>query len=304
MSGGRMHADEVDTDASLVGRLLAVQFPQWAQLPIEPVRSAGTDNAIYRLGEDLAVRLPRIPGAAGQVDKEHRWLPRLAPLLPLAISVPLGKGTPAEGYPWPWSVYRWLDGEDATVGRIADARQAALDLGSFVAVVQGVDPTDGPCPGEHNVFRGVALAMRDSHTRAAIAALDGTIDAGAATAVWEAALRAPAWHGPPVWIHGDLQAGNLLVRQGRLSAVIDFGCLGVGDPACDVMVAWSFLSADTRDVFRAAVQVDDATWARGRGWALSVGLIALPYYRVSNPVLAHISRRAIDQALADHQCAH
>jgi len=123
------------------------------------------------------------------------------------------------------------------------------------------------------------------------------------TAAWEVALAAPVWQGSPVWLHGDLQAGNLLTRQGHLSAVIDFGCLGVGDPACDLQVAWNFLSAKTRDVFRASLPVDAATWARGRGWALSVGLIALPYYQNTNPILAGISRRAIDEVLADHKCA-
>lgn len=301
MSTRRMHVDEVDTDAPLARRLLAAQFPQWAKLPIQPVPSAGTDNAIYRLGDDMAVRLPRIHGAALQVDKEHRWLPRLAPLLPLAIPVPLGKGTPADGYPWPWSVYRWLDGENATVERIAGSDHAATELGRFIAALQRVDPNGGPRPGEHNSFRGVPLAVRDPPTRAAIGSLHSTLDTSAATAAWEAALRATAWQRAPVWIHGDLLAGNLLARQGRLSAVIDFGCLGVGDPACDVMAAWTFLSAESREVFRAALGVDDATWARGRGWALSFGLIALPYYRVSNPVLARIARRAIDEALADHQ---
>jgi aminoglycoside phosphotransferase (APT) family kinase protein len=294
-----MHSDEVDTDVSLVGRLLAAQFPQWADLPIEPVRSAGTDNALYRLGEDMVVRLPRIHWATGQVDKEQRWLPRLAPHLPLAIPVPLAMGAPAEGYPWHWSVYRWLAGETATVERVADLRQAATDLARFIAALQRIDPTGGPPPGPNNSHRGEALATRDAQTRAAIASLHGMLDAGAVTTAWEAALAAPTWQGPPVWIHGDLQAGNLLARQGRLSAVIDFGCLGVGDPACDLQVAWNFLSAETRDVFRAALQVDAATWARGRGWALSVGLIALPYYQNTNPALAGISRRAIEEVLAD-----
>jgi aminoglycoside phosphotransferase (APT) family kinase protein len=300
MSTDKMHVDEVDTSVSLVARLLAAQFPQWADLPIEPVRSAGTDNALYRLGDDMVVRLPRIHWAIGQADKEHRWLPRLAPFLPLAIPVPLAKGDPGAGYPWHWSVYRWLEGENATIERIADLRQAATDLAQFVAALQRIDAMGGPPPGLHNSSRGVPLAMRDAQTRAAIATLDGVLDAGAVTAAWEAALRAPAWRGPPVWIHGDLQSGNLLAQQGRLSGVIDFGCLGVGDPACDVMAAWVFLSADTRDVFRAVLQVDDATWARGRGWALSFGLIALPYYQSTNPVLAGIARRAIDEALADH----
>jgi aminoglycoside phosphotransferase (APT) family kinase protein len=300
MSAGKMHVDEVDTDGSLVGRLLAAQFPQWADLAIEPVRSAGTDNALYRLGDDMAVRLPRIHWATGQVDKEHRWLPRLAPLLPLAIPVPLAKGIPGEGYPWHWSVYQWLEGEHATIERITDPRQVATELAQFIAALQRIDPTGGPPPGPHNSSRGVPLAMRDPQTRAAIATLHGMLDADAVTTAWAAALQAPAWRGPPVWIHGDLQSGNLLAHQGRLSAVIDFGCLGVGDPACDLIVAWNFLSAETRDVFRTALPVDDATWARGRGWALSVGLIALPYYQSTNPVLAGMSRRAIDAILADH----
>jgi aminoglycoside phosphotransferase (APT) family kinase protein len=298
-----MHDDEIDIDAALVGRLLAGQFPQWADLPIEPVHSAGTDNAIYRLGHDMALRLPRIPAATGQLEKEHQWLPRLAPLLPLAIPVPLAKGMPDEGYPWHWSVYRWLEGETATTERIADPRQAATELAQFVAALQQIDPLGGPPPGKHNSFRGVPLARRDPATRDAIRALRGTLDANAVTAAWEAALQAPAWQGPAVWLHGDLLASNLLAQHGRLSAVIDFGCLGVGDPACDTMVAWTYLSAETRKVFRAALPVDDATWARGRGWALSFGLIALPYYQSTNPVLSGIARYAIDEALADHDRA-
>lgn len=196
MSAGRMHVDEVNTDALLVGRLIAAQFPQWADLLIEPVHSTGTDNAIYRLGDGMAVRLPRIRTAVGQVDKEHRWLPRLAPLLPLAVPVPLGKGTPAEGYPWPWSVYRWLDGQDVTVERIADPRHAAIELGRFVAALRQIDPDDGPRPGQHNSFRGVPLAERDASTRMAISSLEVTINAGTATRAWEAALHAPVWDGP------------------------------------------------------------------------------------------------------------
>lgn len=300
MSSGTMHADEMEIDAPLVRRLVASQFPQWTSLPIRRVPSAGTDNALYRLGDDLVVRLPRVAWAAGQVDKEHQWLPRLAPLLPLAIPVPLAKGTPSEGYPWPWTVCRWLDGEDATTGRIADAGQLARDLAHFLAALWRIDPTGGPVPGEHNFFRGVPLAMRDIHTRDAIASLRGALDTELATAAWDEALQAPVWDAPPVWIHGDVLPMNLLVKGGRLSAVIDFGGLGVGDPACDVMVAWCFFSAQTRDVFRAVLAVDDATWTRGRGWALSFGLIALPYYQDTNPTLAGIARHAIAEALGDH----
>ncbi len=300
MSAGKMHADEVITDVALVRRLLAAQFPQWADLPIERVHSAGTDNAIYRLGDDMAVRMPRIHWAVGMVDKEYQWLPRLAPHLPLAIPVPLAKGLPGEGYPWHWTVCEWLDGENVKIERIADANQMATDLAHFITVLHGIDSSSGPPPGQHNVFRGVPLATRDASTRAAIASLDGMIDTETATAVWEAALQTPAWSGTPVWIHGDLQSGNLLAVEGRLCAVIDFGCLGVGDPACDVMGAWTLFSASARIVFRAALPVDDATWARGRGWALSFGVGAVSHYKDTNPVLAGIARRTIDEVLADH----
>jgi aminoglycoside phosphotransferase (APT) family kinase protein len=301
MSAGRMHVDEADIDDALVRRLLAAQFPQWSQLPIERCRSAGTDNAIYRLGDELCLRLPRIPAARGQVDKEQQWLPKLAPHLPLAIPAPLAMGTPAQGYPWNWSVYRWLEGENATIERIADPSEAATDLARFIAALRRIDPTGGPQPGRHNFFRGVPLALRDPFTRDAIDRLHGILDTGAATAAWEAALQAPAWQGAPVWIHGDLQSGNLLTQRGRLSAVIDFGGLAVGDPACDLIVAWNLFTGEARDAFRAALSVDDATWARGRGWALSTGLVALPYYLETNPVLAGISRRGIDEVLVDHE---
>lgn len=300
MPAGKMHINEVDTDVSLVRRLLAAQFPQWADLPIEPVLSAGTDNAIYRLGDDMAVRLPRIHWATGQVDKEHRWLPRLAPLLPLAIPVPLAMGIPGERYPWHWSVYQWLEGKNATIGRIADPRQAATELAQFIAALQRIDPTGGPLAGDHNL-RGVPLSVRDTYTREAIAALHGMLDTDAVTTAWEAALQAPEWDRPPVWFHGDLLPGNLLVERGRLSAVIDFGGLGVGDPACDLIVAWGLFSGESRNVFRAALAVDDATWARGRGHALSQALIFIPYYLDTNPVGVGGARRAIDEVLADHK---
>jgi aminoglycoside phosphotransferase (APT) family kinase protein len=298
---GKMHVDEVDIDRSLVGRLLAAQFPQWADRSIEPVRSAGTNNAIYRLGSDIAVRLPRIKGATEPMEKEHLWLPRLALHLPLAIPVPLAKGRPGEGYPWHWSVYRWLEGENAERGGIAEEGQAARDLAHFIIALQRIDTAGWPAPLPPISSRGVPLSTRDTPTRAAIAELSGMLDTSAVTVVWETALQVPTWHGPPVWTHGDLLPGNLLVQRGRISAVIDFEGLGVGDPACDLIAAWSLLSLDSREIFRAALPIDDATWARGRGWALSIGLIALPYYQCSNPVFAATARRMIGEVLADHQ---
>jgi aminoglycoside phosphotransferase (APT) family kinase protein len=293
-----MHAGEADIDDALVRRLLVAQFPHWAGLPLEAVDSAGTDNALYRLGDDMVVRLPRIRGATSQVGRDHEWLPRLAPHLPLAIPVPLALGRPADGYPWPWAVHRWLEGEVATTDRLADPRAAATSLGEFVGALRQIDPADAP-GWATAASRGRPLATRDADVRRAIAALGAAFDPAELTAAWDDALRVPPWDGPPVWFHGDLHTTNLLARDGRLSAVIDFGCLGVGDPACDVMPAWISLSGDTRDAFRAALTVDDATWARGRGWALSVGLIALPYYETTNPVFAGIGRHAIDEALAD-----
>jgi aminoglycoside phosphotransferase (APT) family kinase protein len=299
MRARRMHADEVHVDGSLVRRLLAAQFPQWADLPLEQVEHAGTDNAIYRLGEDMSVRLPRIHWAVGQAEKEQRWLPRLAPHLPLAVPVPLATGLPGEGYPWRWSISPWLDGEEATADGIADLTEAAIDLVRFLAALQRIDPAGGPLARNDNL-RGAPLALYDASTREAIAALDGVIDTGAALAAWEVALQAPDWDRPPVWFHGDVLAGNLLVERGRLSAVIDFGGLGVGDPACDLMSAWSLFAGESRDALRTALAVDDATWARARGHALSQALIALPYYLETNPVIVARSRHAIEEVLADH----
>ncbi|MBV9844661.1 MAG: aminoglycoside phosphotransferase family protein [Kutzneria sp.] len=295
-----MHNDEVATDVPLVRRLLATQFPAWTGLAVQSVASSGTDNAMYRLGADMVVRLPRVPAAATQVDKEQRWLPRLAPHLPLSIPTPVGRGAPAEGYPWCWSVYRWLDGHDATVARITDTRLAARTLAGFVTALRRLDPTNGPACGAGNFFRGAPLTTREEPTREAITALNGMRDTSSVTKVWETALNTPPWHGPSVWIHGDLAPGNLLVRRGRLGAVVDFGALGVGDPACDLMVAWNLFSAEARNVFRGSLAVDDATWLRGRAWALSVALIQVPYYQNTNPVLAARARRTIDEVLSDH----
>jgi aminoglycoside phosphotransferase (APT) family kinase protein len=289
-----MHVDEVSTDVRLVERLLAAQFPSWAGLPVEPVPSAGTDNALYRLGEDMVVRLPRIDWAVGGVENAQAWLPRLAQLLPVAVPVPLASGRPALGFPWPWSVYPWLEGENPTVDRIDDPELLAGELAQFVDALRRVELAGGPTAG-----RGVPLLDRDEPTRAAIAALRGMVDTDAVTEAWEAALRTPVWSGPSVWVHGDLAPGNLLLRNGRLAAVIDLGGVGVGDPACDLMPAWNLLPPDARGVFRTALEVDDATWDRGRGWALTVALLQLPYYKDTNPTLAASSRHVIREVLTE-----
>jgi aminoglycoside phosphotransferase (APT) family kinase protein len=295
-----MHAHEVDTDPALVRRLLREQFPRWAELPIEPVLPMGTDNALYRLGSNLVVRLPRTERTMATLEKERTWLPKLAPHLPLAVPTPVAGGTATAGYPFTWAVYSWLAGENATPDRIRDQVRFADDLVRFIRALQRIDASSGPAPGDHNAFRGVPLARRDQAVRAAIASLGGTIDGTEVAAAWEAALHAPEWQRSPVWIHGDLDSRNLLIDRGRLAAVIDFGCLGVGDPACDVMVAWKLLSADARDAFRAALSVDEASWARARGWALSQALIALAYYTMeTNSTLVVEARRWLAEVLAD-----
>jgi aminoglycoside phosphotransferase (APT) family kinase protein len=287
-----MHADELDVDVALVRRLLAEQFPEWSGLALEPVLPLGTDNANFRLGDELLVRLPRRRRTSVTLEKERRWLPRLAPHLPLAVPLPVADGVATNGYPFAWSVYRWLPGENATVSRIPDRAQLAHDLAGLIAALWRIDASDGPPPGEHNFFRGEPLAARDHAMRVGTATLAGALDADAVTAMWDDALAAPGWEGPPVWIHGDLDARNLLVQDGRLSAVIDWGSAGVGDPACDVMVAWKMLPPGARDAFRKALDVDDATWRRGRGWALSQAIGALAYYtEETNAVLVHEARR-------------
>jgi aminoglycoside phosphotransferase (APT) family kinase protein len=287
-----MHADELPTDAGLVRRLLATQFPDWAELPVARVPSSGTDNALYRLGDELVVRLPRIGWAVGGVDREVEWLPRLARHLPLEVPAPVAKGVPGEGYPWPWAVYRWLEGENAVLGALADADGLARELGRFVRALRAIDRTGAPPAG-----RAKPLAERDAETRAALADLRGLIDTGPPAAAWEEALGAPAWDGEPTWIHGDLMPGNLLLREDRLAAVIDFAGVGLGDPAVDLIVAWNLLPAGARDVYRGELDVDDTTWARGRGWALSVALIQLPYYWETNRALAGNARHVLRELL-------
>jgi aminoglycoside phosphotransferase (APT) family kinase protein len=292
-------SDKILIDTPLVRRLVAAQFPQWADLAVRPVQHDGWDNRTFRLGDDLSVRLPSAASYAFQVEKEQRWLARLAPHLPLPIPTPVAMGRPGEGYPWHWSVYEWRSGDIATHAPIADLTAFAVTLADFLTALQRVDADGGPPPGQHNFFRGGPLTVYDKEARWALAELEGRIDTETAGAVWEAALSA-AWTGDPVWFHGDVASGNLLVEDGRLNAVIDFGTSGVGDPACDLSIAWTMFSGESREAFRATLPLDRGTWARGRGWTLWKAMIVAAEMPGTDRLEVEKSRRVIAEVLADH----
>lgn len=288
----RMHIDELEIDEVLVRRLLANQFPEWADRPLNRVEPAGTVNAIFRLGDDLLLRLARREGPTEPGGKEVDWLPALAPLLPLEIPVPVAQGRPTGEYPWFWDVYTWVEGDTALVEEI-DTIQAARDLAAFIAALQQADPAGAP------QGRGIPLAERDKEIQYWLTRFDGD---PAVTAEWERALAAPPWDGPPVWHHGDLDARNWLVRNGRISGVIDWGSMGVGDPACDVMVAWKLHSSAARDAFREALPTDAATWERARGWVLSQAVAALAYYSPeSNATLYREAETWLELVLSERE---
>jgi aminoglycoside phosphotransferase (APT) family kinase protein len=287
-------------DADLARRLVAAQFPQWADLPVAPVELDGWDNRTFRLGPELSVRLPSGDWYALQVDKEQTWLPRLAAHLPLAIPQPVARGEPGEGYPYPWSVYRWLEGAPASSAPVADPVALATALASFLVALRRAPAAGGPAPGRHNFFRGGPLATYAEETSCALEALGDEVAADAVRRTFDDALGA-LWEGPPVWVHGDVAAGNLLLRDGRLAAVIDFGCAAVGDPACDVVIAWTLFSGASREAFRAGLGVDEATWSRGRGWALWKALITLVGdLERGDRAGAAATRRVVDAVVADH----
>ncbi|GAA2465157.1 aminoglycoside phosphotransferase family protein [Winogradskya humida] len=274
-------------DTALVRKLVDTQFPQWADLPLTLLDPAGSDHVIHRLGPALTVRLPRHDGAIGQATKDLTWLPRLAPHLPLTIPSPVAVGTPDLGYPWPWAVTRWLPGEVATT--TLDTPETALALADFLLALQAIPPSTG--------LASDPLSDRDKSCRANIAAAADTFDAAALTEVWNAALAAPAWTRPPVLFHGDFHTGNLLTENGHLTAVIDFGGLGAGDPSPDLTIAFTLLSAKTRPIFRNRLAIDDATWARGRGWSLAGGINAFVSYAHTNPRIATATTRQITETL-------
>ena len=283
----------MEINIALVRRLLQEQFPDLADREISLVHSTGTVNAMYRLGDDLCVRLPRLERWADGIDNEWIWLPKLAPHISLNIPKPIALGKPAQNYPCAWAVYEWIEGTSYLEDLIHDERQAAADLVNFIVELRSVD--------RHGAPRGGRRPLRelDEDTRSAIDSSRGVIDAEAVIEAWVRSLEALAWNGEPVWIHGDLLKSNLLVQHGRLCAVIDFGGAGIGDPAMDIVPAWSVFNAAGREVFRRGLDVDDATWCRARGYALHQALMIIPYYAETNPVFAAMAKRTVDEVLAD-----
>jgi aminoglycoside phosphotransferase (APT) family kinase protein len=288
-----MHVGEIDIDIDLVRALVADQFPELVDQPMVEVRSTGTVNAIYRIGDQLYARLPRVAHWARDLDREWQWLPPLAARLSLRTPEPVARGRPADSYPFPWAIYRWLDGDTYADELVDDEVEAARDLARFVLELRGVDPVGAPRGGRR------PLGELDRDTRQVIESARGVIDADAVLAAWRRSLRAPAWDGIPVWIHSDLLRPNVLVVGGRISAVIDFGGAGAGDPASDVIAAWTVFGPAGREAFRTALDVDDGVWHRARGIALHQAAMIIPYYAVSNPGFVALARRTVEQILAD-----
>lgn len=287
---------------SLVQELIRFQFPEWAALPITPVVPGGWDNRTFRLGEEMVVRLPSAAEYAPQVEKEHYWLPKIAPFVSLPIPVPIAKGDSNDNYLWHWSIYRWIEGKPATIEGIRDVCQFATSLAEFLISLQQANTTNGPLPGQHCFFRGAPLGIYTTETLDALTVLEGVIDTTTAQKLWETACRT-SWNRPPVWFHGDISAGNLLIHNGALCAIIDFGCSGIGDPACDMAIAWTFFSGKNREAFRNAMGIDEGTWTRGRAWALWKALIMMANLIHSDSIKTEIYRSIINEILTDYQSA-
>lgn len=291
----KMHEHELLIDETIVKRLIHCQCPQWKHLPIQRIISSGTDNALFRLGSDYIMRLPRLDGGTPNINKECEWLPKLAPMLNTPISVPVYKGQPDDNYPYFWTVARWHDGAVPDFESNDEYEPLAKDIAHFINELHAIQVPEGP-----SSRRGVHLntPALDAETRQAISQLHGEINVEKVTALWNELSQLPYWDKEQVWIHGDLLPGNILILQGRLSAVIDFSDVGLGDPASDLIPAWCLFNTRSRVIFKQHLKsVDENTWQRGRGRALSIALIILPYYKNTNPILANIARTMIDQIL-------
>lgn len=287
-------------DVNVVKRLINEQFPEWSKLEIRPVKNGGNDNRTFHLGDDMSVRLPSAEGYVPQVEKEQKWLPKLSKELSLPISTPLAKGNPSKEYPFPWTVNKWVEGETLNLKNINDLSQLAKDLGTFLNELQSIDASGGPLAGKHNFYRGGNVAVYDQETRDAIEQNKDILNVSLLNEIWELALDSK-WAANPVWIHGDIAPGNILVKDGKLSAIIDFGILGIGDPSCDAAMAWTFFDDTSKKVFKNTLNMDEGTWNRARGWALWKALITYNWNRNSNKVIAEESYNIIKIIEQDYE---
>ena len=289
-----MHDNEFNIDTTLVASLLKQQFPTIADFPIKQVKHSGTDNAIFRLGNDKCIRFPRIDSANEQIKKEQTWLPKLAEHVTMTIPTPIKNGKSSDNYPYHWYIYHWIKGKDAYTEKPADLNQTATILASFINSLHTAPTNNAPY-----TRRGLPLLSQDEAVRKALLQLEDSIDVKSVTTMWEKCLNISEWNRPPVWLHGDLLPSNLVINNGKLHAIIDFGLMGIGDPACDLIPAWNLFDIKTREAFKKALLVDEDTWQRGIGWALSIALIILPYYKNTNPVLVSVAHHMINEILAD-----
>ncbi|MES2252390.1 MAG: aminoglycoside phosphotransferase family protein [Pseudomonadota bacterium] len=295
-----MSNDQPIIDLDLARHLVLTQFPKWRDLPIQPVAMSGWDNRTFHLGDRMLVRLPSAESYVPAVLKEQTWLPRLAPFLPLKIPEPLIMGNPDDLYPWPWSIYGWIEGDTAACADIADRCDLARDLADFLKSLYRIDTTDGPLPKLSNFEHLKALKSYDDEARQAIGILKNKIDANVATQVWEKAIET-TWASKPLWVHGDISAGNLLVNHGKLCAVIDFGGLSIGDPACDLAIAWKFFKGESREAFKNSILFDEGTWSRARAWAFWKALIIEAGLTESNAVETSYAWQTITEVMEDYK---
>ncbi|WP_283750386.1 aminoglycoside phosphotransferase family protein [Bacillus cereus] len=287
-------------NVSLVEKLIQEQLPEWAHLEVKPVKLSGHDNRTFHLGDQMSVRLPSAAAYAPQVEKENKWLPILSKELSLPISAPIAKGNPSEEYPWSWSINKWIEGETVTKENVRDLKGFATDLGSFLVELQSIDTSNGPVAGAHNFYRGGLISVYDEEARVAIVNNKDVFDETLLKHLWDLALRS-TWNRKPVWVHGDVAPGNLLVKDGKLCAVIDFGILGVGDPACDAAMAWTFFDKNSRKILKKVLRMDEETWNRARGWALWKALITYDANKNSNKRVAEESYRVIQVIVDDYE---
>lgn len=294
-----MNAKQVLIDKSLVHHV-STQFPEWKNLTITPVEPGGWDNRTFRLGKNMLVRMSSAKRYEYGIQKEQKWLPKLAPHLPLLIPYPIALGKPDLAYPYEWSIYRWIEGETAEKGPISNYANFAISLAQFLIALQNIDSTNGPMAGAHNFYRGGSLRVYDSEMRQAITLLKGKIDKKTVIEIWESAL-ATSWNQSPVWVHGDISPGNLLVKNGQLYAIIDFGGLAIGDPACDLGITWTFFTGESREIFRKTFSFDSETWARGRAWTLWKALIIASGLSQTNNLEGKKCWQIINEILQDHK---